>query len=192
LNPLITANTIANLRAIGCPEITLKDIIMTDVMRPLRATPAASMSTMGGRVQILGNRRETNSQTKPARRARKNNWPKSTRNFPPFLRELLGLNYEREMKKIFLSITDETNRRLLSCPTTSANGFWPCRDQFEGKRERSTYNLTNGPASPGDIDKLEEDRRRTGRDSGRLLSPQEKEEYQLSMSAHRRSFCARN
>jgi hypothetical protein len=170
---------IANLRAIGCPEVTLKDIIMTDVMR-LYAQRRGQYEHNGREFKFWEtDEKRILKQTQLEEREKQ--LAQINKELPAVLRELLGINYEREMKKYFVD-SDEDNRRLSFLSGDKRERLLALRDQFEGKRESVTYNLTNGPATPGDIDRLREiDKEQEEALSG-LLSPEEKEEYQLSMS----------
>jgi len=170
---------IANLRAIGCPEVTLKDIIMTDVMR-LYAQRRGQYE-QNGREFKFWETDEKRTLKQNQLEEREKQLALINKELPAVLRELLGINYDREMRKYFVD-TDEDNRRLSFLSEDKRARLLALRDQFEGKREFITYGLTNGPASPGDIEKLkavdqEQDEALSG-----LLSPQEKEEYQLTMS----------
>jgi hypothetical protein len=170
---------IANLRAIGCPESTLRDIIMTDVMH-LYAQRRGQYYQNGREFKFW----ETDEKRKLKQtqlEEREKQLAQIDKDLPGVLRELLGINYEREMNKYFVD-TDEDNHRLAFLSDDKRAQLLALRDQFEGERERVTYNLPEGALSPGDIEKLkkideEQETALTG-----LLSPQEKEEYQLSMS----------
>jgi hypothetical protein len=170
---------IANLRAIGCPEITLRDIIMTDVMR-LYAQRRGQFYQNGREFKFW----ETDEKRKLKQNQieeREKQLAQIDKELPAVLRELLGVNYEREMNKYFID-TDEDNRRLAFLSDDKRSQLMAVRDQFEGQRERVTYDLRNGALSPGDIEKLKKIDADQDAALSSLLSPQEKEEYELSMS----------
>jgi hypothetical protein len=170
---------IANLRAIGCPEVTLRDIIMTDVMR-LYAQRRGQYYQNGREFKFWEtDEKRTLKQTQLEEREKQ--LAQIDKELPAVLRELLGINYEREMNKYFVD-TDEDNRRLGFLSDDKRSQLMALRDKFEGERERVTYDLQNGALSPGDIEKLRKINEEQDEALSGLLTPEEKEEYQLSMS----------
>jgi hypothetical protein len=170
---------IANLRAIGCPELTLRDIIMTDVMR-LYAQRRGQYYQNGRPFKFW----ETDEKRKLKQtqiEEREKQLAQIDKELPAVLRELLGVNYERELNKYFVD-TDEDNRRLAFLSDDKRSRLLALRDQFEGEREFVTYDLQEGPLSPGDIEKLRKINEEQDAALSALLTPQEKEEYELSMS----------
>ena len=170
---------IANLRAVGCPEITLRDIIMTDVMR-LYAQRRGQYYQNGRDFKFW----ETDEKRKLKQtqiEEREKQLAQIDKELPAVLRELLGINYEREMNKYFID-TDEDNRRLGFLSDDKRSQLLALRDQFEGERERVTYNLTDGALSPGDVDKMKKIDAEQEAALSSLLSPEEKQEFELSMS----------
>jgi hypothetical protein len=170
---------IANLRAIGCPESTLKDIIMTDVMRLY--AQRRGQYYQNGRAFKFWETDEKRKLKQTQLEEREKQLALIDKELPAVLRELLGINYEREMNKYFVD-TDEDNRRLAFLSDDKRSQLMTLRDQFEGERERITYNLAAGALSPEDIEKLKKIDAEQDAVLSSLLSPQEKEEYQLSMS----------
>jgi hypothetical protein len=169
---------IANLRAIGCPEMTLRDIIMTDVMR-LYAQRRGQYYQNGRPFKFW----ETDDKRKLKQtqlEEREKQLALIDKELPAVLRELLGINYEREMNKYFVD-TDEDNRRLAFLSDDKRSQLLALRDEYEGKREAVTYGL-DGALSPGDIEKLRKIDEDQEAAMSALLSPQEKEDYELSMS----------
>ena len=57
---------------------------------------------------------------------------------PAVLRELLGINYERELNKYFVD-SEEDNRRLVFLTEDKRAQVLALRDQYEGARERVLY-----------------------------------------------------
>ena len=170
---------IANLRAIGCPESTLKDIIMTDVMR-LYAQRRGQYYNNGRAFKFW----ETDEKRKLKQSQlieREKQLAAIDKELPAVLRELLGVNYEREVNKYFVD-TDQDNQRLAFLADDKRAQLLALRDQFEGQRERITSQLTDGKYSPSDLEKLRQiDQDQEAALSG-LLTSQEKDEYQLSLS----------
>jgi hypothetical protein len=170
---------IANLRAIGCPEVTLKDIIMTDVMRLY--AQRRGQYYQNGRAFKFWETDEKRKLKQPQIEEREKQLAQIDKELPAVLRELLGVNYEREINKYFVD-TDEDNRRLAFLSEDKRSRLTALRDQFEGERERVKYSLQDGALSPEDIEKLKKiDEEQDAALSG-VLTPEEKEDYQLSMS----------
>ncbi|HEX4121339.1 MAG TPA: hypothetical protein VH619_12030 [Verrucomicrobiae bacterium] len=170
---------IANLRGIGCPESTIKDIIMTDVMR-LYAQRLGQYYRNGRDFKFW----ETDDKRKlkqPQIEEREKQLAAINKELPAVLRELLGINYEREINKYFVD-TDEDNRRLDFLSDDKRSQVLALRDQFEGERERAKYQAEDGKLSAADIYKLRQIDQDQDAALSQLLTPQEKEDYELSES----------
>jgi hypothetical protein len=170
---------IANLRAIHCPESTLRDIILTDVMRLY--AQRRGQYYQNGRPFKYWETDEKRKLKQSQLEEREKQLAQIDKELPAVLRELLGINYEREMNKYFVD-ADEDNRRLAFLSEDKRSRLLSLRDEFEGQRERVTYSLQNGPLSPGDVAKLKKIDEEQDAELSALLTPQEKEEYQLSTS----------
>jgi hypothetical protein len=171
---------IANLRAIGCPERTIKDIIITDVMR-LYAQRRGQYYHNGRSFQYW----ETNDKRKLTEaqiEERDEQLAQIDKELPAVLRELLGINYERELNKYFVD-ADEEDSRLAFLSEDQRAQVLSLREEFEGKRERILYGLQNGKPEPSDIDQLRQIDQEQDEALAQVLSPQEKQQYELSMSA---------
>lgn len=169
---------IANLRSIGCPEMTIRDIIMTDVMR-LYAQRRGQYYQNGRPFKFW----ETDDKRKLKQsqiEEKEKQLALIDKELPAVLRELLGINYERELNKYFVD-NDEDNRRLSFLSDDKRSQLLSLRDEFEGKREAVTYGL-DGNLSPGDIEKLKQIDEEQEAALSSLLSPDEKANYELSMS----------
>jgi len=171
---------IANLRAVGCPESTIKDIIVTDVMR-LYAQRRGQYYHNGRPFQYW----ETNDKrklTEPQIEERDQQLAQIDKELPAVLRELLGINYERELNKYFVD-SDEDNSRLAFLSDDQRAQVLSLREEFEGKRERILYGPQNGKPAPSDIEQLRQIDQEQDEALAQVLSPQEKDEYELSTSA---------
>jgi hypothetical protein len=171
---------IANLRGVGCPESTIKDIIVTDVMR-LYAQRRGQYYHNGRPFQYW----ETNDKrklTQPQLEERDRQLAQIDQELPAVLRELLGINYERELNKYFVD-ADEDNSRLGFLSEDQRAQVLSLREQFEGKRERILYNVQNGKASASDMEQLRQIDQLQDEALAQVLSPQEKEQYEMSTSA---------
>jgi hypothetical protein len=170
---------IANLRGIGCPESTIKDIIMTDVMR-LYAQRLGQYYHNGRDFKFW----ETDDKRKlkqPQIEEREKQLAEINKELPAVLRELLGINYEREVNKYFVD-TDEDNRRLGFLSDDKRSQLLALRDQFDGERERAKYEAGDGKLAAADIYKLQQIDQDQDAALSRILTPEEKEEYELSES----------
>jgi hypothetical protein len=170
---------IANLRAIGCPEITIKDIIMTDVMR-LYAQRRGQYS-VNGRPFKFWETNEKRELKQAQAEERDQQLAQINKDLPAVLRELLGINYEREMAKYFMD-TDEDNRRLAFLSEDKRAKLQALRNEFDGKRELVSYYMTNGAPTPDDIEKLKKIDEEQNSALAGLLSPGELQQYELSES----------
>jgi hypothetical protein len=170
---------IANLRRVGCPEGTIKDIILTDVMR-LYAQRRGQFYHNGRPFNYW----ETDDQRKlkqPQIEERDRQLAAIDKELPAVLRELLGINYEREVNKYFVD-ADEDNNRLAFLSEDKRAQVLSLRDQFEGKRERIFYNEQDGKLSMAEIEQLRQLDQSQGEALAQVLNLQEKEEYELSTS----------
>jgi hypothetical protein len=170
---------IAHLRAVGCPEVTIKDIILTDVMR-LYAQRRGQYYHNGRPFNYW----ETNDKRKlkqPQIEERDRQLAAIDKDLPAVLRELLGINYERELNKYFVD-ADEDDNRLGFLSEDKRAQVLSLRDQFEGKRERIIYNVQNGKASPDEVEQLRQIDQLQDQALSQVLAPSEKEQYELSTS----------
>jgi len=170
---------IANLRSIGCPESTIKDIILTDVMR-LYARRRGQFYHNGRPFNYW----ETNEKRKLKQaqlEERDQQLAVIDKELPAVLRELLGLNYERELNKYFVD-ADEDDNRLAFLSEDKRLQILSLRDQFEGKRERILYEALSGKPSMSEIEQLRQIDQSQDEALAQVLNPQEKEQYELSTS----------
>jgi hypothetical protein len=170
---------IANLRAIGCPEGTIKDIILTDVMR-LYAQRRGQYYHNGRPFNYW----ETDDKRKLKQAQiedRDQQLAAIDKELPAVLRELLGINYERELNKYFVD-ADEDDRRLAFLSEDKRAQVLSLRGQFEGKRERILYSVQNGKPSASEIEQLRQIDREQDEALAQVLDPKEKEDYELSTS----------
>ncbi len=103
------------------------------------------------------------------------------KDLPAVLRELLGINYERELNKYFVD-TDEDNRRLAFLSDDKRSQLMALRDKFEGDRERVLYQAQDGKLSTAGIDQMRQIDQEQDAALSQILTPREKEDYELSMS----------
>jgi hypothetical protein len=170
---------IANLRAIGCPESTIKDIILTDVMR-LYAQRRGQFYHNGRAFNYW----ETNDKRKLKQaqiEERDRQLAAIDKELPAVLRELLGVNYERELNKYFVD-ADEDDSRLAFLSEDKRVQVLSLRDQFEGKREGILDGAQDGKLAASEIEQLRQIDQLQDEALAQVLGPQEVELYELSTS----------
>jgi hypothetical protein len=124
---------IANLRAIGCPEETIKDFIMTDLMRHY-AKRRGALQDNGREFRFW----ETDERRAPTAKQREENereLAKIDKELPAVLRELLGVNYERELNKYFVDARAD-EKRLAFLDPAKRDQVLVVRELVEEMRER--------------------------------------------------------
>lgn len=169
---------IANLRAIGCPEATIKDIIMTDIMKLFAARRGQFFQN--GREFKYWETNEKRSLTARQLEEREKQLSKIDKEAPGVLRELLGVNYDREINKYFVD-NGEDERRLGFVPEEKRQQLLALREEIEGMKERLLDQASNGqPVDPADLKKIQEHRQEV---LAQILTPAEREEYELRTSA---------
>jgi hypothetical protein len=170
---------IANLRAIGCPEETIKDFIMTDLMRHY-ARRRGALQDNGREFRYW----ETDERRTPTAKQREENERELARidkELPAVLRELLGVNYERELNKYFVDARAD-EKRLAFLDSAKRDQVLVVRELVEEMRERLLEQIgKDGPSAE------QQARLRAINDlhSGLLsqtLTGEELELYQLSTS----------
>lgn len=169
---------IANLRKIGCPENTIKDIILTDILK-LYSARRGQLYHNGRAFQFW----ETDEKRKLNARQleeRERQLAAIDKEIPAVLRELLGINYERELNKYFVD-TNEEGRRLSFLPETKRAQLLALRDEIEGMRER-IMEATNGQLSDADRTALREIEERRKAALSQILTAPELAEFELRMS----------
>jgi hypothetical protein len=168
---------ITNLRAIGCPEATIKDIILTDIMK-LFAERRGQYS-VNGREFRYWETDEKRALTARQEAERDKELAKIDKQVPSVLRELLGINYDRELNKYFVD-THEDARRLGFLPEEKRQQLLAAREQIENLREKVFERAEQGePMDPDSLRQIQDYRREV---LAGILTPQEMEEYDLRMS----------
>ncbi len=170
---------IANLRSVGCPESTIKDLILTDIMK-LYAAQRGKFSDNGREFRYW----ETNEKRALNARQladREKQLASIDKEIPSVLRELLGINYERELRRYFVD-DREDEKRLAFLDEKKRDQILALRDQFEGVREKIMARAADGKLSPSDLEKLRAiDELRNGMLAD-MLSPQERAMFDLTAS----------
>ncbi len=169
---------IKNLRAVHCPETTIKDIILTDIMK-LYAAQRGQFYHNGREFKFW----ETDEKRKlNARQLEEREKQLATidKEIPSVLRELLGINYEREINKYFVD-SGEDERRLNFLPAEKKSRLLALREEIEGMKER-ILEAANGNPSAADLEALQKIEAQRKTELERLLSGSELAEFELRTS----------
>ena len=170
---------IANLRAIGCPEPTVRDIIITDVMRLYAAR--RGQFYQNGRPFKYWETDEKRKLKQTQLEQREAQLAQIDKELPAVLRELLGINYEREVNKYFVD-ADDDNRRLAFLSGDQRGAALALRDQFEGRREQVMSQAPDGKPTASQIETLRQiDREQEAALAG-AMTPEQKYELDLTSS----------
>ena len=170
---------IANLRAVGCPESTVRDIIITDVMRVYAARRGKFYQN--GRAFKYWETDEKRKLKQTQLEEREAQLALIDKELPAVLRELLGINYEREVNKYFVD-AEEDGRRLAFLSDDKRERVVALRDQFEGRREQALRGAPDGKPTPGQIEQLRQiDREQESALAG-MMTAEERDEFELTIS----------
>jgi hypothetical protein len=170
---------IANLRGVGCPEATVRDIIITDVMRLYAARRGKFYQN--GRSFKYWETEEKRTLKQAQLEEREAQLALIDKELPAVLRELLGINYERELNKYFVD-AEEDNRRLAFLTEDQRTRVLALRDQFESRRQAILWDVPNGKPTPGQIEQLRQIEREQNAALAGELTAQEKDEFDLTTS----------
>jgi hypothetical protein len=169
---------IGNLRAIGCPESTIKDIILTDVMK-LYAQRRGQASLNGREFRYW----ETDEKRKLKQHQieeREKTLAQIDKELPTVLRELLGINYEKELDKYFVD-TSEDDRRLAFLADDKRTSAIALREQYDAARER-ILSESGGHPTADDLDRMQRLQQEMDSRLSQVLTPEEKFQFELSTS----------
>jgi len=168
---------IANLRGIGCPEATIKDIILTDVMKLF--AERRGRFYQNGREFKFWETQDKRALTARQLEEREKQLSKIDKELPTVLRELLGVNYDRELNKYFVD-SREDDRRLGFVSEDKRSQLVALRDEIEGLKEHVFDQAQNGqPVDLEGLKKIQEHRKEI---LAQILTPAEREEYELRTS----------
>ncbi|MEO5804263.1 MAG: hypothetical protein ABIR24_12110 [Verrucomicrobiota bacterium] len=169
---------IAKLRGVGCPEATIKDIILTDILR-LYAAQRGQFYHNGREFKFWETDEKRKLNAKQLEQ-REKQLAVIDKEIPSVLRELLGINYEREMNKYFVD-TNEDERRLNFLPEEKRSQLLALREKIEGLRERVLEGAKGNPSAT-DLEALQKVEEQRKAELGKLLSGSELAEFELRMS----------
>ena len=170
---------IGNLRKIGCPENTIKDIILTDVMKLYAARRGQFFHN--GKAFRFWETNERRALNARQLEEKERQLAQIDKELPPVLRDLLGINYEREINKYFVD-TQEDDRRLGFLDGTKHSRILALREEIETLREDVLERAGSQPTGPEEIAALKQIERQRKQRLGEILSQEELTEYELRTS----------
>jgi hypothetical protein len=177
---------IANLRDIGCPEETVRDIIITDIAK-LFARRRAALRTQAQPYKFwhVGDALQSDYGTNAQLQRQLQELDREQR---MLVKQLLGVDYRTEMSRYWSD--DNSDQRMY--------GFLPGEKQEQAKAlqskfddmEQEVYARSKGMLLDGDQEQLRRIERQREAELAQLLSPAELEEYQLRNSSTANSMRA--
>ena len=167
---------IKNLQGIGCPEETVRDIILTDVAK-VYAKRRAALRSQGRpfRFWHTGDVSEGGSNARMQRQLHE-----VDREQRELIRELLGVDFQTEMAKYWSG--EDTQQQLYGFLSSEKQAkVLSLQSKYE-EAERDLYDRTNGWMLDQDEDQLRKLQQAKEGELKELLTPEELEEYQLRNS----------
>ncbi|MCI0744987.1 MAG: hypothetical protein L0Y58_06235 [Verrucomicrobia subdivision 3 bacterium] len=162
---------IANLRAIGCPEETIRDIIIADVNKLFEARKKEIGGSSTNRFQYW---RGGNFFTDLFNEEKLAKYKELAKEKQALLKELLGIEVAEKPDPLGGMNPYETLLDFL--PADKHSGLMDLEQKYAAKLMKSMKDLTRNPSLAREIQREKE------AEMAKLLSPQEKEEYDLRMS----------
>lgn len=164
---------IANLRAIGCPEETIRDIIIADVNK-LFASRRQALKSSTNRFEYWKAGNFFSAMFDPERIEKEQALAREKREL---LKELLGSAPE-EKPDLFAGFNPlETMLDFL--PAEKQTAVFEVLQQWQAKLMRT---MRGGPPDAADMDRMRQTQKEMEAELAKILTPQELEEYQLRMS----------
>ena len=170
---------VANLRSVGCPESTIRDIVLTDLMKYYAGRRGQTLTN--GHEFKYWETDEKRKQTASQEAAREKEIARLDREVAAVVRELLGVNYDREINRYFVD-TNADSERLRFLSDEKRDRIFALREKFEGLSEQIVDSTSTGTLSAAErqqLKKLDDERRQ---ELAGLLSPAEREQYELTTS----------
>lgn len=170
---------IKNLRAIGCPEETVRDIIIADI-NSLYASKIAALFPSSKEVKFW---RVEDRAAKNEERERDSKRRDLEREKGALIKELLGVDYDVELARLTGRPTEDDMRYGFLSPEKQEQ-IKAMREKYRNQ-ERALFN--DGGWTPENRAKFVAMRAEREAELAKVLSPEEFEQYQL-----RNSYTARN
>ena len=124
---------VANLRSVGCPESTIRDIVLTDLMKYYAGRRGQTLTN--GHEFKYWETDEKRKQTASQEAAREKEIARLDREVAAVVRELLGVNYDREINRYFVD-TNADAERLRFLSDEKRDRIFALREKFEGLSEQ--------------------------------------------------------
>ena len=168
---------INNLRGIGCPEQTIRDLILTDVAK-LYAKRRAAVRHEGPPFQFwqTGDAWESGATPQIQEQLRELDQEQQD-----LIRELLGVDFQTEMAR-YWSTDDDRQRMYEFLPAEKREKLLGLQAKYE-EAEQEFYARTKGWILDEDQDQLKTLQKQKEEELARLLTPEELEEYDLRNSS---------
>jgi hypothetical protein len=170
---------IANLRAIGCPEETIRDIITADVNKLFTDRKKSQRSTSTNRFEFWKTGMQMFAQAFDEEKMKKQQ--ELTDEKRALLKDLLGV--EPDLKSELAAGAAGMNimeQMLDFLPESKHNAVLELLQQYQAKAIKNLGNAATG--DPEDMKKLTGVQREMEAALAKILSPQELEDYNLRMS----------
>jgi hypothetical protein len=167
---------IQNLRRIGCPEETIRDIIIADVSKLYASRRAA----LDGPPKTYRYWESSDRQFDRENLRRQQAIRALQRERAALVRDLLGVDYEREVERLF-GEGDNFDRTLAFLPPERADGVRAMLDRFRDA-ERAIYEAADGELTPDQRAAVDNLRKQRDAELAAMLTPAELQEYELTNS----------
>ena len=173
---------ISNLRSIGCPEQTIRDIIIADVNKLFEDRRHSLMGENTNRYAYWKSWTKRNALTMDEGQIKKQQ--QLARDKQAVLKELLGIDWEEKPEMPFEL---ERNEQLDFLDSKKRIAVLELEQQFAARRMNAVMSMRDGNAVPRKLDELQKEQEAS---IAALLTPEELESYQLRRSpvASRMSF----
>lgn len=169
---------IANLRAIGCPEETVKDIVIADVMKLFAAR--SRQRRAGERTLKYWETDEVGIAAKKMAGTRRQEDPLFAKEMGRLLHDLLGINFPHELER-YLGAQSSGDGKLSFLPEAKRARVLALVAEFDWRRGQ----ILEGSAGLGQFDAGSELRRlemERLEELRAILTPQEMEEFEMTTS----------
>ena len=168
---------INNLRGIGCPEQTIRDLILTDVAK-LYAKRRAAVRHEGPPFQFWQTGDACESGVTPQIQEQLRELDQEQQDL---IRELLGVDFQTEMAR-YWSTDDDRQRMYEFLPAEKREKLLGLQAKYE-EAEQEFYARTKGWMLDEDQEQLKTLQKEKEEELARLLTPEELQEYDLRNSS---------
>jgi hypothetical protein len=163
---------IANLRSVGCPEETIRDIVLAEINK-LYSKKFGERSASDRKVTYWESPRRAPADTRDWQR-------KLTEEKNAVIKELLGIDQLAENRKTEQSL-NQSDPRLAFLPEAKRAELQALEDRYV-QLERDLYRNCKGVTTPGDRNALEGLHQQKANELKALMTPEEMTEYDIRNS----------